>query len=298
MELDLLIRGVLAPVLMALALMCACGWRSSRARGASLALALLVSCAAQEPIVSLPPTAAWQWVPLAVLMATLLAMAAGERGIDRTGRGVVCALASLLACLMLPLPEWSTASSRIGLAAAMTVVSMLLMPLGLHRGGASFWLGLSLSLTGAAVMVLATGFAKLAVPVGAVGVACVLVAARAPGAPHGSMHAGIAGTIAIVTILGLASAAAFAFETISLPAWIPWVSALAPLGLWLGEAPPFRASRAASALGRLVGAGLPACVAATAAVLHASSADRHGDAYAGDTDATRILHTELVHASR
>ena len=286
METDLLIRGVIAPVIAAIALMFAGRGTGTRVRALAMTLVLVLSCLAQESIDTLPPRAAWQWVPLATLAATLVAVAAGERGIDRVTRCIACVLAALLACVMLPLPEWGDAGSRMLLAGGIAIASMLLLPIGMHRGGASFWIGAALSLAASATMVLATGFAKLAIPVGAVSVLALVVSARAAFASRQPLHAGIAGTIALCVILGLASAAAFAFETGSMPTWIPALAAIAPLGMWLGEAPPFRGSRLTSALSRVLGAGLPACVAATAAVLHASSPPDHADAYASRVDAT------------
>lgn len=296
MELDLLIRGVIAPVLVAVATLAVFGRDSVRGPGAALTLALLVSCVAQEPIETIPPTAAWQWVPIAALLATAVGLAAGERAVNRAGRCMVCVLSATLACLLLPLPEWSSADARLLLAFGIACLSMLTLPLGMHRGGVSTWFGVAIAFAGSATLVLATGFAKLAVPVGAVGVSCVAVGVTAWRSPHRSLHAGIAGTIAVASMLGMASAAAFAFQTSQLPGWIPALSAAAPLGLWLGEAPPFRGGRVASALARVLGAALPAFVAAAAAVTHAPPTDQGTHAYARRVDAATHLptHAQLV----
>lgn len=295
MELDLLLRGVIAPVLAAIAVL-AVSWNAgTRLRGVALLVAFVFSCLVQEPIDAMPPRAAWQWVPVAAIAATTVALAAGERAIDRVGRAIACALAASLACVLFPLPEWSTAASRLALGTSLATCSMLTLPIGMHRGGASFWIACGVSLGGTAALVLLTGFAKLAVPVGAVSATCLVVAALTRLTPRHALHAGIAGSVAIVCVTVLGCAAAFAFETADLPAWITVVGAAAPLGMWLGEAPPFRANRAASALARVLGSGVLALAAVMAAASHAQRAPAGGDAYAlRDHDPMRRASTTIT----
>lgn len=298
MEVDLLLRGVIAPLIAATAVLCVTWKSGTRLRGLALVTALVISCAVQEPFDRLPPSAAWLWVPIACLAAVAVGALAGERAVDRVGRAITCGLAALLACVLLPLPEWGSASSRLSLGLAMATACALLLPVGMHRGGASFWIGACMAVFATGALVLVTGFAKLAVPVAAVGATCAVAAVLSLRAPHRALHAGISGTIAIVSVVGAGCAAALAFDTSDLPIWIPVLCALAPLGLWLGEAAPFRASRVASGLARVLGVGAPACTAVIAAVLHMQRASRGDETYAVRPDALADIHHESPHAAR
>ena len=66
------------------------------------------------------------------------------------------------------------------------------------------------------------------------------------------------------------------------------LAAVAPLGVWLGEAPPFRATRVASALARVAGVGALAGAAVWAAASHGAQGS---DAYAahGDSNAKQVV---------
>ena len=122
--------------------------------------------------------------------------------------------AALLAALLLPLPEWRGDSERLVLAGGIALNAALLLPIGMHRGGFSTWLAFSVALAGTSGVALMTGFAKLAVPCGAVSFACGCMGLFALGQrPHRTLHAGIGGAIVIATCASLGAAGAYAFET-------------------------------------------------------------------------------------
>lgn len=255
MELELVIRGVLWPALIALGVVIASRSQRSRLVGVALAAAFAVSAGAQDALSFIPSDASWTWIPLAVAATALVGAAAGERGAGRVGRAATCVIAGSLAALIMPLPEWRDDDARLMLAGAVALHGALLLPIGMHRGGFSSWLAFSVGLAGASVVSLMTGFAKLAVPCGAVSFACGCMGLLALAQrPHRSLHAGIAGALAIAACATLGSAGAFAFETGGVPKVAFVLAGMAPLGCWLGEAPPFRGSRAASALARVTGA--------------------------------------------
>ena len=109
-------------------------------------------------------------------------------------------------------------------------------------------------------------------------------------------HAGISGTLVLVAVTVLGAASAFGYETSSTPAWIFVAAGASPLGCWLGEAPPFRASRMALALARILGVAVLAGAAVTGAVLHANrNASTDADAYACVNDAR--THASSTNAS-
>jgi len=144
---------------------------------------------------------------------------------------------------------------------------------------------------------LLTGFAKLAVALGAVSCACGWIGvASALVRPRYALHAGISGTLVLVAVTVLGAASAFGYETSSTPAWIFVAAGASPLGCWLGEAPPFRASRMASALARILGVAVLAGAAVTGALLHANrNASTEADAYACVDDPR--MHASSTNAS-
>lgn len=296
MEQDLIIHGVLLPAVCALTLLLLTRRWGTRLRGVSLALALLMSARANDSFGGFPPTNGWMWIVIATCLAALVGAAAGERSGSRTGRAMVCALGAALAALLMPVPMWQTPDSRLLLAGSLAVIAMLMLPVGMHRGGFSWWLACSLAIAGTSVVTLLSGFAKLAITLGAVSCACGWIGvAAALVQPRHSLHAGISGTLGLVTITVLGAASAYGYETSSTPLWIFVAAGASPLGCWLGEAPPFRASRMASALARILGVALLAGAAVAGAVLHAGrDATTTGDAYAWIDEAN--MHASSANA--
>jgi len=291
MEIDLLIHGVLWPTVLALGVVVAS--RSQRARlvGVALAIAFVVSSGAQDHLALSPSFGSWTWIPIGVALAALVGAAAGRFGAGRVGRAACCVIAALLAALLLPLPEWRGDSERLVLAGGIALNAALLLPIGMHRGGFSTWLAFSVALAGTSGVALMTGFAKLAVPCGAVSFACGCMGLFALGQrPHRTLHAGIGGAIVIATCASLGAAGAYAFETGGVTRFAFVLAAIAPLGVWLGEAPPFRATRVASALARVVGVGTLAGAAIWSAASHGAQGS---DAYAAqrDSNANQVVAT-------
>ena len=289
MELDLVIHGVLWPTVLALGVLVASRSQRSRLVGVALALAFVVSSGAQDHLTLTPGVGSWTWIPIGVAFAALVGAAAGEHGAGRVGRAACCVIAALLAALLMPLPEWRDDDERLLLAGAIALNAALLLPIGMHRGGFSTWLAFSVALAGTSGVALITGFAKLAIPCGAISFACGCMGLFALGRrPHRSLHAGIGGAIVIAVCASLGAAGAYAFETGGVPKAVFVLAAVAPLGVWLGEAPPFRATRVASALARVAGVGALAGAAVWAAASHGAQGS---DAYAahGDWNAKQVV---------
>lgn len=282
MEQALFIHGVLVPACCALALTLALRRRTMRWRGVALFVALLLGARANDSFGGFPPTNGWMWLVIAVGASVTVGATAGERGVSRVGRGIICLVAALMASLLLPLPMWRSADARLLLAAGLGATSMLMLPVGMHRGGFSVWCACSVAVAGTSAVALQTGFAKLAVSLGAVACACGWIGvASSVVRPRHRMPLGIAGTLAVVSVTTLGSATAYAYETASTPWWIFAASATAPLGCWLGEAPPFRASRMASAIARIAGVATLSGAAVIGTLRHAGvGASAASDAYA------------------
>jgi hypothetical protein len=231
--------------------------------GVAMLTAFSIAVAAFDPIVDRPTAGSWTNMVLSLGLMVAVPTLAAPIASDRISRAVLCACGALLGSLVFAMPEWSGAETRLVLALAIAVASALLLPPGMHRGGFSFWLAQSVALAGASALALASGFAKLALPVGAVSATCGWIALLALGArPHRAIHAGLAGSIAISGVAALAAATVFAFDTGTVPGSACVLAGLAPLGCWLGELPPFRDSRVASGLARVLG-----CAAITGLVL-------------------------------
>jgi hypothetical protein len=278
-ESQLVLHGVLLPAAFAFALVVAFARRRERWMGVSLLLAFAISVSRLDPIVAQPRQGAWTTVVLCLGLMVGIATIANDRGGSRVGRGVACAIAGCAGALMLTMPEWIAAERRLVLASALAASSALLLPPGMHRGGFSFWCAQSLALAGVSVLALSSGFAKLAIPVGAASALCGWIGVLALFTkPHRSLHAGMSGSVAIAGIAGLASATTFAFDTGGLPVSACALAAISPLGCWLGELPPFRASRVASGLARILGCAVISGLVALIA-LRASARDE-ADAYA------------------
>lgn len=278
MEQHLLIHGVLWPCALALALILA--WRSLRDRtvGLALALAFVASASEQDQLAAVPPEGSWTWLPVALAAAVVVGCALGRRGAGRSARDAICIVAALIAALLLPLPEWRGDDARLLLAGTLALHASLLLPLAMHRGGFSSWLAFSISIAGTSGVAMASGFAKLAVACGAFSAACGMVGVLALSQrPHRSLHAGIAGGIAIAGCATLGAATAFAFETAGIPRIAFLCVALAPLGSWLGEAPPFRTTPLASGIARVTGSAI---IAGLGVWIAMSPMRRESNAYA------------------
>lgn len=278
MELEIVLHGVLWPTALALAVLIASSSLRSRLFGVALATAFVCSAGSQERLSPLPAVGAWTWIPIAVAAAAAVGVVSGARAGGRIGRAAACVLAGLLAALLMPLPEWGDDDARLVLAGVIATEAALLLPIGMHRGGFSTWLAFSFALAGTSVLSLTTGFAKLAIPCGAVAFACGCIGVWASTRrTHRTLHAGIGGAIVIAACATLGSAGAFAFETGGVPKVAFVLAAIAPLGCWLGEAPPFRSTRVASGLARVIGAGGLAALAIWFAAAHRANG---ADAYA------------------
>jgi hypothetical protein len=278
MEERLFLTGVLLPACAAVAVALLLGRHRMRWMGMALATAFVVSAIDQQGGWNWPRPREWTWLVIAIVSASVVGAAAGHDACTRGARGIVCILAACLASLLLPLPGWLDAGARLALAACGAAGAAWLLPLGMHRGGFSSWLCRSVAIAAPSVVALSCGFAKLAVSLGALSAACggmgvAAVCLRRP------LHAGISGSLVIALACTLGSAAAHAFDSLQTPGWVFAVAAAAPLGAWLGEAPPFRATTLVSALARLTGVAVITAIAVWAVAPRLAS-DGETDAYA------------------
>lgn len=293
MEERLFLDGVLLPALCAVVVASLLRGRLSRWLGAALVTAPLVSSANQQGIWAWPHGGEWTWIVVALAAVACCGASGGHDAGSRTGRGVVCAVAACLVSLLLPLPGWQDAASRLVLAVAGALAAALLLPLGMHRGGFSNWFSCSLALAAPSVVALGCGFAKLAVAMGALSATCGLMGlvaafSRRPLPPQ------LSGTLVIALACVSGSATAHAFDSLNTPGWVFVVAGSSPLGAWLAEAPPFRGRSLVSALARVVGVAAIAGLAIWAVAPRLAS-DGDSDAYAArNADVPDHLAASLV----
>ena len=278
MEERLFLIGVLVPACCALAMAVVALRHRARWMGISLAMALAISSFNQQGGLTWPRPGEWTWLALSLITASICAAVGGHDAGSRAARGIVCSIAACVACVLLPLPGWADAISRLALAAAAAAGAACLLPLGTRRGGFSIWTCWSIAIAAPSVVALSCGFAKLAMALGAVSATCGTLAALALFTRH-AWPAGMSGSIVIALTCVLGAAVAHAFDSLNTPGWVFVVAGAAPLGAWLGEAPPFRRTTLVSALARLVGVGIIAGLA-TWAVAPRLASDGESDAYA------------------
>ena len=259
--------------------------------GCVLAVTFLLSVVTQQGGWAWPAPGEWTWMAVALASASLVAASGGCCRSTRSTRGATCALAATMAALLLPLPGWNDATSRLGLAVAGAAMATLLLPLGMHRGGFSSWLCWSLSLAAPSVVALSCGFAKLAVSIAAVSAACGAIGSLVV-ATRRRLHAELSGSIVVALVSVLGSASAHAFDSLDTPRWVFVVAAMAPLGAWLGEAPPFRGTALVSALARVTGV-IAIAGAAVWAVAPRLASDGQPDAYAARVERSTTNPPEL-----
>jgi hypothetical protein len=278
-ETDLVLHGVLIPAACALALSLVIARRHARCMGAVPLVAFTVSVAWLDPIAARPAFGSWTNAVLALglMVASATVIESGAQG--RWMRGIACIVIGLSGAILFAMPEWTDAASRLALAGSLAIVTALLLPAATRHGGFSFWCSQSVALAAVSALALSSGFAKLALPIGAVSAACGWVGIQA--LLGGSRHpilAGLPGAAAIVGVAGIGSATTFAFDTGSISPIACIAAALAPAGCRLGDLPAISGSRIASGTARVLGCGVIA-TAVIAACLAAGSRSR-SDAYA------------------
>lgn len=213
----------------------------------------------------------WHWLVVAAAIAGTAAAAAALPwlrawlGSLRPGRGdaVALNLAAIATAFAfrftLHLPGAEAYSERVLLLLATLLPAILLWPAaGRERGaatGAAFWM----AATGLSAMVLMSGFAKLAISIGAIASAAAAAAVLAAWARR---PIGATAGLALAAMIAAATAAGRAYDDSGLPAAI-WLLPLASL-LLLAVPLPSSWSRAAASLARLIAIGLAVAIAVVA----------------------------------
>ena len=294
MEADILLHAILAPLLLAAALLCA-PWvvwlapgRPSRRDGgqgvpggamaqprlaiASLALVPLAAFAHQQELAGpaawgatiVRPGTAFDRLPLAVLAAAFVGIAMDRvaRAGGALGALAIGAVAATASCVMLQPPGHGSAEWRLAAAmvAAVAAFGSIASAGGTTRAAFVAWWGTLAAASGACLL---AGFAKLAVVLGAASAAAALGAVTCGVMPWVRADGGMGALFAV--ILGAGTFLGLGYDERGLPLACWATVALAPATSLLANAVHGR-PRLANALR----AGLPIAVSAAAVAVAAA----------------------------
>lgn len=244
-------------------------WKANYFSGLALASTLLLSAMSEDSFYSFTTQNLWLWFPLAVGLSALIASTGNAfTNSLRTGALIVCASA-IPAALVLNIPNWQSPTSRFLLGVVTAIFAFFLNRVVERHNNFSTFIALSFSLTAASVLAMISGFAKLAVPIGAVScclgiVSLIRLITWTPA--HNHVCLGLSGAVTITSVAVFGSATGLGYDTSGLPI-ICWVlSAIAPLGLWVGELPRICSRPTLSSWARIFGCAILSAVAIVIAV--------------------------------
>lgn len=250
MEQALLLNAVLVPALAAVLVLAilvipmraACGRPRPRSPWGLVGrfLALLVvapaitSIARQEgsinPVPSWPPAVSSEWLAPALVVSAAVAMLVGA-GAGRLGT-LACAVAASAASMVLVAPPGLAGGTAQLLAMAIAALSGLGAAAVASRPGPAPLVGWWLALSAASAMVLLSGFAKLALVLGALSAGCAAFAillALVPG-----MALGVPAAVSLGCALATSAFLGCGYDEAGFPRWSWLLLALSPLGMALG----------------------------------------------------------------
>ncbi len=284
-----MLTSVLLPAACAVAAFLIATKHMPRVRGFAMSVACLLSSTTLDDFGGVPPTNRWMLYCVAVALVGCIGALVGDPKSRRVHQLAMCVVAGCVAASVFALPEWSGIFSRILLAVATSLVAAILIPLGSHRAGFSWWCSMGLSFAAVAAIALLCGFAKLSFAVASMFATCGLLSlATLVVSPRHTLCGGVPGTLVIAFGVVLGAAGAYAYDTSGMPRWVFVIAALSPTGAWLAEAQAFRQSAMTSALARVAGVLILTGLAVGGAVAHFISSEPTQDAYAYRGDAAPL----------
>lgn len=281
MEMQIFLFGIALPALVSIAFS---AFQNVRARtrngnlffGVALSITLFLSAISEDSIVNFTSQNLWLWFPLAVLLSATLAVVGNIFAHWFNAQSIIACLSTIGAALLLNIPGWGSMTNRLLLGIAVAACAILLLVVVQRRKSFSTPMALSFALIAPSALAMISGFAKLAVPLGAVscclGFVSLIRLATRSGAPNNDC-VGFGGAVVVATMAALGAATGFAYDTNAVPT-VSWLlAAIAPLGLWLGEAPVIRARPVLSAWARILGCVILTIACVVIALLALNSPD-------------------------
>ena len=261
MEMQILLFGIALPVIFGVAFSV---WRVTRSRefrfgsffGVAIAIVLLTSAISEDSLQNFTTLNRWLWFPCSILLCGFIT-GIGDLFSRSFGARVFISCSSvILGALFIDIPEWGNVTSRLVLGMAIALCSTVLFVVVERRNFFSTSISLSFALIAPSVLAMLSGFAKLAVPIGAasccLGFVSLVRLATQSKAPLNEC-VGFSGAVVIACIAALGAATGWSYDTNEIPiaAWL--LASIAPLGLWLGELPFIRSRPTLSAWARILG---------------------------------------------
>ena len=261
MEIQILLFGIALPVIFGVALS---AWRMTRSRafgfgsffGVAISIVLFTSAISEESLRNFTTLNRWLWFPCSILLCGFIT-GIGDLFSRSFGARVFISCSSvILGALFINIPGWGNVTSRLVLGMATALCSTLLFVVVQRRNCFSTPLSLCFALIAPSVLAMLSGFAKLAVPIGAasccLGFVSLVRLATQSKTPLNEC-VGFSGAVVIACIAALGAATGWGYDTGEIPvaAWL--LASIAPLGLWLGELPIIRSRPTLSAWARILG---------------------------------------------
>ena len=261
MEIQILLFGIALPVIFGVALS---AWRMTHSRafgfggffGVAISIVLFTSAISEESLRNFTTLNRWLWFPCSILLCGFIT-GIGDLFSRSFGARVFISCSSvILGALFINIPGWGNVTSRLVLGMATALCSTLLFVVVQRRNCFSTPLSLCFALIAPSVLAMLSGFAKLAVPIGAasccLGFVSLVRLATQSKTPLNEC-VGFSGAVVIACIAALGAATGWGYDTGEIPvaAWL--LASIAPLGLWLGELPIIRSRPTLSAWARILG---------------------------------------------
>ncbi len=261
MEMQILLFGIALPVIFGVAFSV---WRVTRSRefgfgsffGVAIASVLFISAISEDSLQNFTTLNRWLWFPCSILICGFIT-GIGDLFSRSFGARVFISCSSvILGVLFINIPGWENVTSRLLLGVATAVCSTLLFVVVRRRNCFSTIISLCFALIAPSVLAMLSGFAKLAIPIGAasccLGFVSLVRLATQSNAPLNEC-VGFSGAVVIACIAALGAATGWSYDTSDIPvaAWL--LASIAPLGLWLGELPTIHSRPTLSAWARILG---------------------------------------------
>lgn len=224
--------------------------------GVAIAIVLFTSAISEDSLQNFTTLNRWLWFPCSILLCGFITGIGDLFSRSFRSRVFISCASGILSALIMNIPEWGNVTSRLLLGMATALCSTLLFVVVQRRNYFSTTISLSFALIAPSVLAMLSGFAKLAVPIGAAS-CCIgfisLVRLATQSKKPLNEYVGFSGAVAIACIASLGAATGFSYDTSGIPvsAWV--LASIAPLGLWLGELPIIRPRPILSAWARIMG---------------------------------------------
>ena len=241
--------------------------------GLALATTLFLSAISEDSLIQFMALNRWLWFPISMLLGAVVVGAGLLFAQSPLARTLVVLASTISAAILLNIPSWEIFTNRLFLGVGAATSAIFLAQVVKIRANISTYIGLSLSLIGPSVLAMLSGFAKLAIPIGAVSFCLGIISLVHIAIQSKSLDraVGLSGAVVIASIAAFGAATGFGYDTTNLPisSWV--IAAIAPLGLWMGELPMIRSRTILSAWARICGCTILAATAILIAALLLSS---------------------------